>query len=82
LRADVQLFTLHRYASESPLACPIAAYGGVSDPNVRPEHLEGWRDYTTANFKRREFPGGHFYLQTSLDEVLQSIEEDLWNWPS
>jgi medium-chain acyl-[acyl-carrier-protein] hydrolase len=77
LRSDVRLFSLHRYASEPPLACPIVAYGGASDPNVRPEHLEGWRDYTTASFRRREFPGGHFYLQTSVDRVLAALAEDL-----
>jgi surfactin synthase thioesterase subunit/glycosyltransferase involved in cell wall biosynthesis len=77
LGADVRLFTLHRYAPEPPLDCPIAAYGGVSDANVGPEHLEGWREYTTAAFHRREFPGGHFYLQTSVDAVLQAVAEDL-----
>lgn len=77
LRADVRLFSLHRYAVEPPLPCAIAAYGGASDANVRPEHLEGWRQYTTASFQRREFPGGHFYLQTNADPVLQAIGEDL-----
>jgi medium-chain acyl-[acyl-carrier-protein] hydrolase len=76
-RADVRMFGSHRYASEPPLDCPIAAYGGADDPNVRPEHLEGWRHETTAAFKRREFPGGHFYLQTSVDAVLRAIAEDL-----
>ena len=77
LRADVRLFTLHRYAQEPPLPCAIAAYGGADDANVRPVHLEGWRQYTTGAFRRREFPGGHFYLQTTLDDVLRCISEDL-----
>jgi medium-chain acyl-[acyl-carrier-protein] hydrolase len=77
LDQDVRMFSLHRYASEPPLPCPIAAYGGASDPNVRPEHLEGWRDYTTASFLRREFPGGHFYLQSSVDLLLSAVREDL-----
>jgi surfactin synthase thioesterase subunit len=77
LRADVRLFSLHRYASQPPLACPIAAYGGASDATVRPEHLEGWRQYTTASFQRREFPGGHFYLQTNVDAVFKALAEDL-----
>jgi surfactin synthase thioesterase subunit len=77
LSADVRLFTEHRYASAAPLDCPIAAYGGVSDANVGPEYLEGWREYTTAAFHRREFPGGHFYLQTSVDAVLHAVAEDL-----
>lgn len=77
LSADVRLFTLHRYALELPLDCPIAAYGGVSDANVGPEHLEGWREYTAGAFQRREFPGGHFYLQTSVDAVLAALAKDL-----
>jgi surfactin synthase thioesterase subunit/glycosyltransferase involved in cell wall biosynthesis len=77
LSADVRMFSLHRYATEPPLACPLAAYGGADDPNVRPEHLEGWREYTTVSFVRREFEGGHFYLQSSVDEVLKALMEDL-----
>lgn len=77
LQADVRLFTLHRYASEPPLDGAIAAYGGSNDANVRPEHLDGWKEYTTSSFRRREFPGGHFYLQTSVEAVLQALTEDL-----
>jgi surfactin synthase thioesterase subunit len=53
------------------------AYGGASDPNVRPEHLEAWREQTTAAFLRREFPGGHFYLQTDGGSFFEALNADL-----
>ena len=38
LRADAALYRNYVYEPEAPLAIPIRAYGGSSDPNVRPEH--------------------------------------------
>ena len=64
LREDAAIYRHYIYAEEPPLDCPICAYGGVDDPNVHREHLEGWAAETTADFAVRVFPGGHFYLQT------------------
>lgn len=77
LRADTLLYRNYRYLPEPPLAIPIFAYGGASDPNVRPEHLDAWREHTSASFMRREFAGGHFYLQTDRAGILEALRSDL-----
>jgi surfactin synthase thioesterase subunit/glycosyltransferase involved in cell wall biosynthesis len=77
LRADTRLYRNYIYTPEDALPVPIFAYGGASDPNVRPEHLEAWRTQTTAGFTHREFPGGHFYLQSSRDAFLEALKADL-----
>ncbi|MDQ6698783.1 MAG: thioesterase domain-containing protein [Acidobacteriota bacterium] len=77
LRADTRLYRNYRYEPEPPLSIPIFAYGGATDPSIRPEHLDGWHDQTTGSFTRREFPGGHFYLQTERAMFLASLNEDL-----
>jgi surfactin synthase thioesterase subunit len=77
LRADTALFRNYVYEAEPPLPLPIFAYGGCSDPNVSSEHVEAWRDQTTAGFVRREFEGGHFFINSDLDEFLQALLEDL-----
>lgn len=64
LRADTTLYRTYTYTEEEPLACPIRAFGGEADPNVRREDLEAWSQQTTAGFALRTFPGGHFYLHT------------------
>jgi surfactin synthase thioesterase subunit/glycosyltransferase involved in cell wall biosynthesis len=77
LRADTRLYRNYRFAPGPPLAIPIAAYGGADDPNVHPEDLAGWAGLTTARFVVREFPGGHFYLETETAAVTQAIVEDV-----
>jgi surfactin synthase thioesterase subunit/glycosyltransferase involved in cell wall biosynthesis len=77
LRADAALYRTYVYSEEPPLGCPIRAYGGADDPHIRREHLEAWREQSTASFEVRMFPGGHFYLETARDEFLQALSEDL-----
>jgi len=77
LRADAAIYRSYIYAEEPPLDCPIRAYGGTQDPNVRREHLEAWSQQTTASFGLRLFPGGHFFLQTGRQAFLDALAHDL-----
>jgi len=62
LRADTRLYRNYVYRPEEPLAVPIFAYGGSSDPNVSHAQIAAWRDQTSAAFEQAEFPGGHFFI--------------------
>ncbi len=77
LEADAALYRAYVYMDESPLTCPIRAYGGDADPNVRGEHLAGWGAQTTSSFAVRVFPGGHFYLNSARALLLRAVAEDL-----
>ena len=77
LRADAALYRNYIYEEEAPLPCPIRAYGGSEDPNIRSEHLDGWRKQTTSSFSLRLLPGGHFYMDTCRDEFLEMLARDL-----
>ena len=77
LRADTTLYRHYVYTEEPPLDCPIRAYGGLDDPNIRREHLDGWHEQTTSSFAVRLFPGGHFYLQSCPAEFRAALEADL-----
>jgi surfactin synthase thioesterase subunit len=77
LRADAALYRSYVYTEDAPLDAPVRAYGGVEDPNVRPEHLAGWAEQTRASFAVRPFPGGHFYLRSAQAEMLAALEADL-----
>lgn len=77
LRSDSRLYRNYRFQPGPLLSIPIAAYGGVRDPNVTTADLEHWREQTTSSFTRREFEGGHFYLKTSSTAVLHAIRSDL-----
>src|SRR5207248_529009 len=73
LKADVTLYRNYIYTEDAPLTCPIRAYGGADDPDIRCEHLEGWAQQTTASFRVRIFPGGHFYLNTQAAELSAAL---------
>lgn len=78
LRADTSLYRTYTYREEPPLACPISAFGGESDPGVAREHLEAWACQTTGSFTLRWFPGGHFYLHGgAAREFLAGLAADL-----
>jgi surfactin synthase thioesterase subunit/glycosyltransferase involved in cell wall biosynthesis len=77
LEADAALYRSYVYSDEAPLDCPIRAYGGESDPNIRMEHLAAWGEQTTASFAARLFPGGHFYLNTGRAQFLEALAGDL-----
>ncbi|MBI2690052.1 MAG: glycosyltransferase [Acidobacteria bacterium] len=75
LRSDSRLFRRYTYSLEPPLAIPIAAYGGTSDPNVTREHLEAWREQTTRRFTSRFVGGRHFFIRSA--DFLGLIGKDL-----
>ena len=77
LRADTALYRKYVYDEDAPFGFPIRAYGGMDDPNIRREHLEGWREQTTGTFAVRTFAGGHFYWQESTAEFRAALESDL-----
>jgi surfactin synthase thioesterase subunit/glycosyltransferase involved in cell wall biosynthesis len=73
LLADARLYRSYSYTPEPPLEIPLFAYGGEADPNVTAEHMEAWRAQTSRGFERREFHGGHFYLESSQEALLAAI---------
>lgn len=77
LAADTRLYRRYVYCPEPPLDLSIFAYSGQGDPNVRAEHVEAWARETTASFRRREFEGGHFYLQSHREPFLAALRDDL-----
>jgi surfactin synthase thioesterase subunit/glycosyltransferase involved in cell wall biosynthesis len=77
LRADTALYRGYVYTPEPPLECPIHAFGGRDDPDVTKEHLEAWAAQTTAQFRLRMFPGGHFFFHTSLPAFIRLLTSAL-----
>ncbi|MCW5978312.1 MAG: alpha/beta fold hydrolase [Bryobacteraceae bacterium] len=77
LRADSSLCRTYSYAPEPALDCPIAAYHGADDPRLPSQVIEPWREQTTAAFRMRALPGGHFFLHTAEREFLEMLSEDL-----
>jgi len=77
LRADFQLVQTYQYEAGAPLACPIAAYGGLEDNEVPRELLSMWRGQTTSGFALHMLPGGHFFLRSSQTLLLKMLARQL-----
>jgi medium-chain acyl-[acyl-carrier-protein] hydrolase len=77
LRADFELIQTHVYSPKPPLDCPITAFGGVEDKEVRREQLDAWREQTRARFSLQMFPGDHFFLHTAQPLLLESVAREL-----
>jgi medium-chain acyl-[acyl-carrier-protein] hydrolase len=77
LRADFALYENYVYAPDSPLDCPISAFGGLQDHRVSHSDLEAWRDQTSVSFSLRMFPGDHFFLNTTPSLLLQVLSREL-----
>ena len=61
VRADFELDHTYRFHERPPLEIPITAFGGHADPLVSVGQLVEWRGHSTAEFRLRMFPGGHFF---------------------
>jgi surfactin synthase thioesterase subunit len=77
LRADFKMIELYQYHEETPLDCPIIAYGGTQDELALHADLAAWQAQTHSTFKMQLFQGGHFYLQAALPQLVAAVTQDL-----
>ena len=77
LRADFAVCQRYTYRHEPPLACPIMAFGGLSDREVSRKQLDAWREHTSASFALRMLPGDHFFLNSDQGTLLTLLSQDL-----
>ncbi len=77
LRADFAVNETYEYAEEPPIDIGISAFGGLSDVDVSRDDVEAWSVQTRGRFRMRMMPGGHFFLHTQKDLILESVARDL-----
>jgi medium-chain acyl-[acyl-carrier-protein] hydrolase len=77
LRADFTVYETYLYYRDTPLDCPISAYGGLGDDGVTEESLRQWGDQTNSTFIKRMFPGNHYFLRDNPRELFQAVLKDV-----
>ncbi|GAA2672665.1 thioesterase II family protein [Actinoplanes palleronii] len=77
IRSDYTAAETYRWQPGPPLACPIVALVGDTDPKVSLDEAEAWGEHTTGGFELRTFPGGHFYLAQHQRAVINLISDQL-----
>lgn len=70
LRNDLRLTESYRHVRGAPVTFPITAIAGADDAHAPPEEMATWGDHTIGAFESYVLPGGHFYLEDRLPELL------------
>lgn len=73
LRADFVVYETYRHEDGPPLDCPVAVFGGLSDPWTPRPDLEAWAELTRAECGVQMFPGEHFFLHAAEATVLWTV---------
>lgn len=79
LRADFAVLETYIYTPESPLECPIIAFGGLEDARVSFDELQAWQEHTKADFSLHMFPGDHFFINSAQLPLLETLTKYLSN---
>lgn len=77
LRADLAIHEAYTYCWQKPLSMPISAFGGLADPKISKAGLEAWAQQTEREFSLRLLPGGHLFIDDSIEEVVKAIAQDI-----
>lgn len=77
IRADFALSETAEEHGPRPLDVPILALGGEDDAPVGMAELNAWSLHTTAAFRIRRFPGGHFFQFSSEGQLMELLRDEL-----
>ncbi|TIX53167.1 MAG: thioesterase, partial [Mesorhizobium sp.] len=77
IQADYAMNNAYRYGSHPPLDAPITAIGGRVDPYVTGNHIIGWKEHTTKQFKAHFCAGDHFFMEHQIELLTRIAIEDL-----
>ncbi|MEE1805531.1 thioesterase II family protein [Streptomyces sp. BE133] len=73
LRDDYRALAAYRPAPGARVGVPLTVLVGREDPKAGPEHAADWQPHTDAAFDFRVFPGGHFFLNENVAELLDLV---------
>lgn len=69
VRGDYRAIETYQAVAGRSVDCPVTVLVGDDDPKTTLAEADRWREHTTAAFRLRSFPGGHFYLVAHQAEV-------------
>jgi pyochelin biosynthesis protein PchC len=73
IRNDYRAIETYRYQPGSKLRCPIFAFIGDGDPKSTVGEAQAWSEHTVGKFELQVFPGGHFYINSCMPAILNTI---------
>lgn len=79
LRADIKINETYVGELNPKLTIPVTVLYGHQDHSVSRENLEKWCETTVGPFEIKEFPGGHFFIDSERRSVTQTLLEKIQN---
>ncbi|MFK0246486.1 thioesterase II family protein [Amycolatopsis azurea] len=76
MRADLAVNETYRHLPGEPLPVPLTVFGGDRDPRADLDELAAWLELA-ADSTMVTYPGGHFYLEQRVAELLGVIQRKL-----
>jgi surfactin synthase thioesterase subunit len=73
LRDDIAACESYVYRKEEPLPCPIEVFAGQQDSSISVSSTRHWSEQSTATVNHHVLPGGHFFIDKSVDEVIALV---------
>lgn len=73
LKEDIRVNEQYLGSIDPPLTIPVTFYYGSEDKSVSLSELEKWQEVTTGPFRLKTFPGGHFYIDTARESLIEDI---------
>lgn len=75
VRADYAAFNRYSCEADVTIAADIYALGGDRDHRISEDMLRRWESHTAGAFTCSMFDGGHFYLNSQLEDVAELVNE-------
>ena len=73
IRADFELIEKYTYRPGRALAMPLTVLVGNDDSHATVDHAQQWQLETTGPCEVHNFNGGHFFIQSERDAVLERV---------
>lgn len=77
MRADFSMIETFELGVFPPVSMEIISFCGSEDHAAPHQDMLGWRDHTAAAFSLTTLPGGHFFLKTAENQLLQLLATSL-----
>lgn len=77
IRSDFALAEKYHYRPGPPLDIPITVLAGKLDDRISAEQVEGWQKETTGTCHIRWFDGGHFFIHSERNAVIECLKTEL-----
>jgi len=74
--ADYKTLYSYKYHPHTTmLHCDITTFSGNSDPYIKSDIMDYWKDHTSGIHHKYVYDGGHFFIDSCIDDISDKINK-------